>query len=84
MTYEEFRAAWEPAFQVWASEADPADVVEPPAEKICQGWVAERPPHTTFNWHQRRVDQRLEELEAKVAWMETILAEIKTIATPQD
>lgn len=80
MTFAEFLAEWKSAHEVWAAEADPADIVAPQAEKIRQGWVAERPPHTTFNWHQRRTDQRLEELEAKAAWLESILAEIMAAA----
>lgn len=73
MTYEEFREQWKPEHKAWGAEADPADMVAPPQEKVGQGWVAERPPHTTFNWHQNRTDLRLEELEARVAWLGRML-----------
>lgn len=72
MTREEFLNEYQPEYKTWASKGE----VESPSDaKIEQGWVVEHPRHTLFNWYMRRADERLAKLEAKVAWLESKLAE---------
>lgn len=54
---------------VWASEADENDVLAPSADKQRKGWVEEVPPHEWFNWHMRRNDQRLNDLEKPLSYV---------------
>ncbi len=54
---------------VWAGNASEKDVIAPPVEKQEQGWTEEIPPHEWFNWHMRRTDLRLNDLEQPVSWM---------------
>lgn len=79
-TYEEFRNSYASDHAVWASKALPAAVAAPDKDKVLQGWTIEKPKHNFFNWLQHRTDVRLEELEAKVAWMEACLVEQGTIS----
>lgn len=54
---------------VWASEADEKDVLAPSADKQLKGWGEEIPPHEWFNWHMRRNDQRLNNLEEPLSYV---------------
>lgn len=74
MTREEFLEEFRSGYPVWGSKAMPSDMGKPSSERILQGWVVERPPHTLFNWHMHRTDTRLDALEARVAWLEQQLA----------
>lgn len=53
---------------VWAGKAPDKDVIAPPVEKQEQGWTEEVPPHEWFNWHMRRTDTRLNDLEQPVSY----------------
>ncbi len=53
---------------IWAGNAAEKDVIAPPVEKQKQGWVEEIPPHEWFNWHMRRTDTRLNDLEQPVSY----------------
>ena len=54
----------------WAARALPADIKEPSLARVANGWAIEQPPHTYFNWHMNRTDNRLVSLEAHLAWLE--------------
>lgn len=54
---------------VWASQADEKDVLAPSADKQLKGWAEEIPPHEWFNWHMRRTDQRLNDLEEPASYV---------------
>lgn len=67
-----YENSYESNYPVWAS-AEGAGKEAPSDNKILQGWVIEKPKHTYFNWWQNRTDKRIEELEAKIAWLESKL-----------
>ena len=48
----------------------PADIKEPSLARVANGWAIEQPPHTYFNWHMNRTDNRLVSLEAHLARLE--------------
>jgi len=48
---------------VWASTADPANVVEPSQAKQEGGWIAEKPPFEYDNWFYNLVSGLLQDLE---------------------
>lgn len=48
---------------IWADQAPPEAVEAPPLERQQRGWTREAPPHEWFNWHMRRTDTRLADLE---------------------
>lgn len=70
MTREEYLEEFVPKYSVWASKAGVADIKEPTNARILQGWGIEKPAHHLFNWHMNRTDKRLNELEARVSWLE--------------
>lgn len=70
-TKEEFLNEFVPERPAWGCEAEPQHIVKPTEERIRKGWVVEKPLHTFFNWHMNNVDNRIAELEAKVAWLES-------------
>lgn len=68
--FSDFKTGYSSSFYVWASEpGTSADVKNPGAAKIKQGWTIEKPSHASFNFWMNRTDKRLEDLEAKVAWL---------------
>ena len=75
ITREEFLNEYQSSYVSWAAQAEDAHIKEPTEARINSGWVVEQPKHTYFNWHMHRTDSRLQELEAKVAWLEKCLAE---------
>jgi hypothetical protein len=74
ITREEFLHEYVPEYKSWASQASAADIKTPTDARIVSGWVVEQPLHTYFNWHMNRTDDRLTQLEARVAWLEKCLA----------
>ena len=58
----------------WASLAAAKDRKDPGQDKIEQGWTIEKPSHATLNFWMNRTDERLDELEAKVAQLTAQLA----------
>ena len=69
-TFTQFRNSYQPRYEVWASvPGNPGAVRTPGDAKIRQGWTIEKPSHSTMNFWQNQTDKRLEELEAKVAWL---------------
>lgn len=59
------------SYTTWASAADNADVVEPPATTVALGFAVEQPKHSVVNWWMKRVDSRLDDLDARISWLET-------------
>lgn len=75
ITREDFIFEYVSPYPTWASKALAANIKVPTLERIVQGWVIEQPTHTYFNWHMNRTDMRLNELEARVIWLEKRLEE---------
>ena len=74
-SFQDFLKTYKPEHKIWASKALDADVKAPEDVKLLQGWTIEKPRHNFFNWHMKRTDERLEHLEARIAWLESILKE---------
>lgn len=70
ITKDEFIAEYQSPYPTWAARALPADIKEPSLARVANGWAIEQPPHTYFNWHMNRTDNRLVSLEAHLAWLE--------------
>lgn len=68
-TFTNFKKNYTSNIPVWASTANTRDVKTPGDAKIKTGWVIEKPSHATMNFWQKRTDERIAELEAKVAWL---------------
>ena len=71
---DEFLNEYQSEHISWASEAQDSDIKTPSDERIKKGWVVEQPKHTYFNWFFNRSDERIKQLEARVAWLEKCLA----------
>ena len=67
---QDFINEYQSEYPTWAARATPANIKQPTATRIANGWVIEQPTHTFFNWHMNRTDGRLRELEARMAWLE--------------
>lgn len=80
VTREEFLQEYQCEHPSWACDAEPQHIKEPSEARIRRGWVIEQPLHSFFNWHMHRADERLRALEARVAWLESRLAE----TTPEE
>lgn len=50
-------------YVIWADQAGQGAVAAPPVDKQHEGWTREAPPFEWLNWHMRRTDTRLAELE---------------------
>ena len=68
-SFTNFKKGYTSSYPIWAATATTRDSKTPGDTKIKQGWVIEKPSHATMNFWQKRTDTRLEELEAKVAWL---------------
>ncbi len=75
VTREEFLQEYHSEYPSWACDAEAQHIKEPSEARIRHGWVIEQPLHSYFNWHMNRTDERLLALEARVAWLESRLAE---------
>jgi hypothetical protein len=74
MSRESFLSAFQSPHKTWASDAAEADVATPTDERVGGGWAAnERPTHRMFNFIHKRVDDRLVDLEARLAFLENFL-----------
>ena len=68
--FSDFKTGYTSTYNVWASvPGKAADVKNPGTAKVKQGWTIEKPSHATLNFWMNRTDKRVEELEAKVAWL---------------
>ena len=74
ITRDEFLNEYRSEYISWASEAQDANIKTPSDERIKSGWAVEQPKHTYFNWFFNRSDERVRNLEARVAWLEKCLA----------